>query len=174
MDVVEEGIRRTTFPLPFGLDHVHCYLLRTASGWTLVDTGLGVPDPAERWQPLLDELDAPLERIVVTHMHPDHVGGAADVAAVSGAPVLQGRADYEQCVSAWGNRDSQRFVDYWVSHGMPAEEVAGIARESERLATPCTGCATRNCSTRATRSTAGASRCCPGTPTATSCSCATG
>jgi glyoxylase-like metal-dependent hydrolase (beta-lactamase superfamily II) len=133
MDVIEEGIRRTTFPLPFGLDHVHCYFLRTEKGWTLVDTGLGVAEPAERWQPVLAELDAPLERIVVTHMHPDHVGGAADVAAVSGAPVLQGRADYEQCVNAWGDRNVQRFVDYWVSHGMPAEDVDGIARESERL-----------------------------------------
>jgi len=35
MDVIEEGIRRTTFPLPFGLDHVHCYSLRTENGWTL-------------------------------------------------------------------------------------------------------------------------------------------
>src|SRR6478752_3244105 len=133
MDVIEEGIRRTTFPLPFGLDHVHCYFLRTEQGWTLVDTGLGVAEPAERWQPVLAELDAPLERIVVTHMHPDHVGGAADVASISGAPVLQGRADYEQCVNAWGDRDAQRFVDYWVSHGIPAADVAGIARESERL-----------------------------------------
>src|SRR3954454_16008401 len=133
MDAIEEGIRRATFPLPFGLDHVHCYFLRTANGWTLVDTGLGVTDPATRWQPVLDELDGPLERIVVTHMHPDHVGGAADVAAVSGAPVLQGRQDYEQCLRAWGQRDPRRFVEYWVSHGMPDEDVAGIARESERL-----------------------------------------
>jgi glyoxylase-like metal-dependent hydrolase (beta-lactamase superfamily II) len=133
MDDVEEGIRRATFPLPFGLDHVHCYLLRTSGGWTLVDTGLGVRDPAARWHPVLDELDGPLERIVVTHMHPDHVGGAADVAAVTGAPVLQGRDDYEQCLRAWGERDPQRFVDYWVSHGMPDDDVAGIARESERL-----------------------------------------
>ena len=122
---------------------------------------------------MLDELDAPLERIVVTHMHPDHVGGAADVASISGAPVLQGRADYEQCVNAWGDRDAQRFVDYWVSHGMPADDVAGIARESERLAAPCTGRATRSSSTPATRSTAGVSSCCPVTPTATSSSCAT-
>src|SRR3954453_16819077 len=133
MDAIEEGIRRATFPLPFGLHPVHCYLLRTANGWTLVDTGLGVADPATRWQPVLDELGGPLERIVVTHMHPDHVGGAADVAAVSGAPVLQGRQDYEQCRQAWGQRDPERFVAYWVSHGMPDEDVAGIARESERL-----------------------------------------
>ena len=51
---------------------------------------------------MLDELDAPVERIVVTHMHPDHVGGAADVAELTGAPVLQGRADYAQCVQRVG------------------------------------------------------------------------
>jgi glyoxylase-like metal-dependent hydrolase (beta-lactamase superfamily II) len=131
---VDQGIRRVTFPLPFGLDHVHCYLLRSSTGgWTLVDTGLGTHDAEERWRPVLAELDAPIERIVVTHMHPDHVGGARDAASVTGAPVLQGRDDYAQCVRAWGSRDSQRFVDYWASHGIPQGEVAGIARESARL-----------------------------------------
>ena len=44
MVVVEEGLRRITLPLPFGLDHVHCYFVRLSSGgWLLVDTGLGTP-----------------------------------------------------------------------------------------------------------------------------------
>jgi glyoxylase-like metal-dependent hydrolase (beta-lactamase superfamily II) len=129
------GIRRETFALPFGIDHVHCYFLRSsAGGWTLVDTGLGTSDAEERWRPVLDALDGPIERIVVTHMHPDHVGGARDVAELTGAPVLQGRLDYEQCVSAWGpGRSPQAFLDYWVSHGMPAEEVSGVVRESKRM-----------------------------------------
>ncbi len=128
------GIRRVTFTLPFGIDHVHCYLLPGSDGgWTLVDTGLGVRDAKERWRPVLDELDGPLHRIVVTHMHPDHVGGARDIATVSSAPVLQGREDYDQCVSAWGERDPQRFLDYWISNGMPEHEVAGLMRESQRL-----------------------------------------
>jgi glyoxylase-like metal-dependent hydrolase (beta-lactamase superfamily II) len=131
---LDEGIRRVTFALPFGINHVHCYLLPTSSGgWTLVDTGLGTRAPEERWGPVLAELDGPLERIVVTHMHPDHVGGARDVAGVSGAPVLQGREDYAQCVSAWADRNPQRFLDYWLSHGMPEHEVSGIMRESGRL-----------------------------------------
>jgi glyoxylase-like metal-dependent hydrolase (beta-lactamase superfamily II) len=131
---IEEGIRRATLPLPFGLDHVHCYFLRASSGaWILVDTGLGSTDPERRWRPVLDELDAPVERIVVTHMHPDHVGGARDVAALTGAPVSQGREDYEQCVRAWGTRDPQRFVDYWRSHGIPEREADGMVRESARL-----------------------------------------
>jgi glyoxylase-like metal-dependent hydrolase (beta-lactamase superfamily II) len=131
---IEEGIRRVTFSLPFGIDHVHCYFLRSSSGgWILVDTGLGSRSPEERWRPVLDELDAPVEQIILTHMHPDHVGGARDIAELTGAPVLQGREDYEQCVRAWGEHNPRLFVDYWVSHGMPEVEVEGLLRESDRL-----------------------------------------
>ena len=131
---IEKNVRRVTFSIPFGIDHVHCYLLRSSNGgFILVDTGLGSRDPEARWRPVLDELDAPVELVVVTHMHPDHVGGAADVAALTGAPVWQGRADHEQCARAWGERHPQRFADYWVRHGMPQETVAGILAESDRL-----------------------------------------
>ncbi|MGZ4390025.1 MAG: MBL fold metallo-hydrolase, partial [Gaiellaceae bacterium] len=66
---VEEDIRRVTFRLPLGIDHVHCYFLRTGEGsWMLVDTSLGVNDPEAQWGPVLAELDAPVERILVTHM----------------------------------------------------------------------------------------------------------
>jgi glyoxylase-like metal-dependent hydrolase (beta-lactamase superfamily II) len=131
---VEKGLRRVTFSIPFGIDHVHCYFLRSSNGgWILVDTGLGSRDPAARWLPVLDELDGPVEAIVITHMHPDHVGGARDVAGLTGAPVLQGRADHEQCRRAWGERDPRRFVEYWVRHGMPPETVQGIVAESDRL-----------------------------------------
>jgi len=134
MDELEPGILRVTWPLPLGIDHVHCYFLRSSNGgWILVDTGLGTRDVEARWRPVLADLDAPVEAIVVTHMHPDHVGGARDVAELTGAPVFQGRADHEQCVRAWGRRDPQRFVEYWTSHGMPQSTVEGIAAESERL-----------------------------------------
>src|SRR5919109_2377318 len=53
------GIRRLTFPLPMGPRHVHCYLLPGADGWTLVDTGLGLPDAEARWEAVLAELAAP-------------------------------------------------------------------------------------------------------------------
>jgi glyoxylase-like metal-dependent hydrolase (beta-lactamase superfamily II) len=131
---MEKDVRRVTFPLPFGIDHVHCYLLRSLTGaWTLVDTGLGSRDPEARWRDVLDGLDAPVERIVVTHMHPDHVGGAADIAGLTGAPVLQGSEDYAQCVRAWGERNPELFKAYWVSHGMPEATVENIVAESDRL-----------------------------------------
>jgi glyoxylase-like metal-dependent hydrolase (beta-lactamase superfamily II) len=129
---VAEGIRRVTFSLPLGIDHVHCYFLRTEGGWTLVDTSLGVDDPEGLWGPALAELDGPVVRIVVTHFHPDHVGGAADVAKLTGAPVFQGREDYAQCVGAWeGGRG--RLMAFMRSHGLPADEAARIQADSERL-----------------------------------------
>src|SRR6266700_1154687 len=112
MEELADGLRRVTFRIPFGIDHVHCYFLRSSSGaWTLVDTGLGSRDPEARWGPVLAELDAPVERIVVTHMHPDHVGGARDVAELTGARVLEGRDDYAQCLGAWGpGRSADRLA----------------------------------------------------------------
>ncbi len=124
---VADDIRRVTFRLPLGIDHVHCYFLRASDGsWLLVDTGLGADDPEAVWAPVLAELDAPVSRILVTHMHPDHVGGAADVAALTGAVVHQGRLDHEQALRVWGPARARGRVDDWMrSHGMPEELLGG-------------------------------------------------
>src|SRR5690348_9925965 len=60
-----DGIRRISLPLPTGPRHVHCYVV----DGTLFDTGLGLGDAP--WGGL------DVERIAVTHFHPDHVGGAS-------------------------------------------------------------------------------------------------
>jgi glyoxylase-like metal-dependent hydrolase (beta-lactamase superfamily II) len=137
MDELRPGLRRVTFDLPLGIDHVHCYFLRAADGsWTLVDTGLGVRDPEQTWRPVLDGLDGPVERIVVTHLHPDHVGGAADVAALTGARVFQGRLDYEQCVGAWGDDWTPGLsARHFAANGMPPELVERTEAESAWLRT---------------------------------------
>ena len=136
MDELPAGIRRLTFPLPMGIRHVHCYLLPGDDGWMLVDTGLGLPDPEARWEPLLRDLDAPVTRIVVTHLHPDHAGGGEDAQKLTGARVFQGRVDYEQCERVWGQPDwSERLVDYLREHGLP-EPIAGELRHESRTFGP--------------------------------------
>ena len=130
---LEAGIRRVTFAMPLGIDHVHCYLLPASSGgWTIVDTGLGLPDAGERWSRIVERLDAPVERIVITHFHPDHVGAAADVAGLTSAPVLQGAQDYEQCVSTWGeHRIESRMPDYLREHGAPEADAESFYEEGK-------------------------------------------
>jgi len=132
-----EGIRRITFPLPFGLDHVHCYLLRATDGtWTLVDTGLGLPGADERWEPVLQSLDAPIGRILITHHHPDHLGDAATVSELTSAPVYEGSIDRAQSVHVWGDaRGPERYAAHARAHGLPADEADALRRESEALGT---------------------------------------
>src|SRR5207245_2270835 len=83
VDELAGGIRRITSPLPMELDHVHCYLLPGTDGWTLVDTGFGAPGLVDRWRDLLVELSEPVARIVITHFHPHHVGGAHALQKIS-------------------------------------------------------------------------------------------
>jgi glyoxylase-like metal-dependent hydrolase (beta-lactamase superfamily II) len=116
---VEPGIRRLTLPLPTGPRHVHCYFLEDGDGWTLVDTGLGLLDTP--WPDILAALGGPVARIFITHMHPDHVGGAQAAAAATGATVLQGRVDYAQCERVWGTGDwPERIAEWFRRQGVPA------------------------------------------------------
>ena len=120
MDELVDGIRRITTPLPTRPGHVHSYLLPGEDGWTLVDTGIGLPNAAEVWRASLD--GAEVARIFVTHFHPDHVGAAADVAELTGAPVHQGELDYAQCELVWGTPEwPHRIAEWFHTHGVPTE-----------------------------------------------------
>ena len=129
---LEDGIRRVTFALPLGIDHVHCYLLASSEGgWTVVDTGLGLPDAGDRWAQTLARLEGPVGRIVVTHFHPDHVGASADLAGLTGAPVHQGADDYAQCLRTWGEqRSDERMHEYLRRHGTPEADVSSFREEA--------------------------------------------
>src|SRR6058998_359403 len=106
---LEDDIQRLTLPLPTGPKHVHCYV---AYG-TLFDTGLGLGEAP--WE------NVKVERIAITHFHPDHVGGAEAAARITGAPVHQGGLDYAQCERVWGSKDwPERMAAWFVRHGTPA------------------------------------------------------
>jgi len=103
-----DAVGRITLPLPTGPRHVHCYLV----DGTLFDTGIGLEAPP--WREL------GIERIAITHFHPDHVGGAEAASAESGAVVYQGGLDYAQCERVWGSTDwPERIADWFVTHGVP-------------------------------------------------------
>ena len=109
-DQIRPGIHRLTLPLPSGPKHVHCYLV----DGTLFDTGMGVSHV--EWG------GNGIERIVITHFHPDHVGGAEAAAAATGAPVHQGALDYAQCERVWGSDDwPERIAAWFTRHGVPGE-----------------------------------------------------
>src|SRR4249919_3680520 len=73
MDELGDGIRRVTLPLPTRPGHVHTYLLPGEDGWTLVDTGIGLPDAKASWALELAQAGGRVATVFVTHFHPDHV-----------------------------------------------------------------------------------------------------
>jgi glyoxylase-like metal-dependent hydrolase (beta-lactamase superfamily II) len=120
---LEDGIRRLTLPLPTGPKHVHCYLV----DGTLFDTGLGLGEAP--WE------SAGIERIAITHFHPDHVGGAAAAATATGAPVFQGGLDYAQCERVWGSRDwPERMAAWFTRHGVPAHVADDLIEQGHAFA----------------------------------------
>ena len=122
VEIVEhtfDGVRRITLPMTGGPRHVHCYVIEGDDGPILVDTGYGGLDS---WP----EAAA----IVLTHMHPDHVGGAQEAHEATGAEVHQGALDYAQTERVWGSMDwPHRIVDWFEAHGVPPQATAQLVEQ---------------------------------------------
>jgi glyoxylase-like metal-dependent hydrolase (beta-lactamase superfamily II) len=74
------GVRWLRMALPFALDHINLWLLRDrqegVEGWTIVDCGVTNEATQAAWEQVFaNELQGlPVLRVIVTHMHPDHIG----------------------------------------------------------------------------------------------------
>jgi glyoxylase-like metal-dependent hydrolase (beta-lactamase superfamily II) len=79
---VAPGVLWLRMRLPFALDHIHLWLLRDRidgrDGWSIVDTGIADDATRAAWEQVFaNELQGlPVLRVIVTHMHPDHIGNA--------------------------------------------------------------------------------------------------
>src|SRR3569832_1409579 len=77
---VAPGVRWIRMALPFALDHINLWLLRDRidgrEGWTVVDTCISRDEAKEQWEQVFATQlqDLPILRVIVTHMHPDHIG----------------------------------------------------------------------------------------------------
>jgi glyoxylase-like metal-dependent hydrolase (beta-lactamase superfamily II) len=74
------GVRWLRMGLPFALDHINLWLLRDVQegvdGWTIVDCGITNAATQAHWERIFerDLQGLPVLRVLVTHMHPDHIG----------------------------------------------------------------------------------------------------
>src|SRR5688572_4643589 len=81
---VAPGVKWIRMSLPFALDHINLWLLRDEldgpqgrqQGWTVVDCCVSRDEARAQWERIFaTELEGlPVLRVIVTHMHPDHLG----------------------------------------------------------------------------------------------------
>ena len=97
---VAPGVRWLRMKLPFALDHINLWLLRDeidgVDGWTIVDCGIANDETKAAWDKIFaNELNGlPVLRVIVTHMHPDHVGLSQWLCEKWKAPLWISMTDY--------------------------------------------------------------------------------
>jgi glyoxylase-like metal-dependent hydrolase (beta-lactamase superfamily II) len=96
---VAPGVLWIRMPLPHALSHINVWAIEDGAGWTIVDTGLRGEDTAAAWCALfagpLANRDA--TRVLVTHMHPDHVGMAGWLTRKFDCRLWMTRLEYLNC-----------------------------------------------------------------------------
>jgi glyoxylase-like metal-dependent hydrolase (beta-lactamase superfamily II) len=90
------------------LDGVNAYVLETEQGRVLVDTGF--PHTYATLGARLEQVGTP-DLIVLTHIHPDHTGGLAELRRASAAPVAMHPTDAELLRDGRGGRPVQAGPD---------------------------------------------------------------
>jgi glyoxylase-like metal-dependent hydrolase (beta-lactamase superfamily II) len=134
---VAPGILWIRMALPFALDHINLWLLADAEetpsgvrhGWTAVDCGVTNAGTQEAWRQVFagPMKGLPILRVVVTHMHPDHMGLAHWLCEHFNAPLYMNATEYQSAllassgVSNFGGLSTQKF---FADHGWtdPADQ----------------------------------------------------
>ena len=148
---VAPGVYWLRMGLPFALDHINLWLLRDRlpdpqdprrmrEGWTVVDCGIDNPATREAWlQAQANAMQGlPVLRVIVTHMHPDHMGLAHWLCEQWQAPLWMGITEYQAArlaslsQSGLGSASALRF---FAQHGWNREEdLATVQRHMNHYA----------------------------------------
>ena len=93
------GLKWLRLPLPYLLGHINVWLLQDGDGWAIVDTGIFTSTTCAVWDNIFsDNLDnAPITKVLVTHLHPDHVGCAGWLCERFEVELFMSRDEYLLC-----------------------------------------------------------------------------
>ncbi|HEY7711924.1 MAG TPA: MBL fold metallo-hydrolase, partial [Candidatus Entotheonella sp.] len=123
---VADNIYEFQVPLPFKLNEINLYLVKSEDGCLLIDTGTNTPATAAALQANLDAIGvrfADLRYVAITHFHSDHAGLAGWIQEHSDAEILM-HADSQHFLGSWSDENGEGPVDiapdsFYQQHGLP-------------------------------------------------------
>jgi glyoxylase-like metal-dependent hydrolase (beta-lactamase superfamily II) len=109
---VDDDVYWLRMPLPFALDHINLYLIKDGDGYAALDTGIGTQTTERLWERIFSESGIRLTRVIVTHMHPDHIGLAGFLTEKFEVPLYMTMSEYfvSRAMVA-GGRGASNFND---------------------------------------------------------------
>jgi len=137
---IAEDVFLLRLPLPFALNHINVYLIREGNGWVLIDCGVNTSKARDIWEATIKKL-GPLNRIIATHHHPDHIGLAGWLADKFDILVLMTEGELE-VVGRYSDPDRDIVAErspLWCEHGLSAEQAVQLLDKMPRytkLVTP--------------------------------------
>jgi glyoxylase-like metal-dependent hydrolase (beta-lactamase superfamily II) len=140
---VAPGIFWLRMGLPFALNHINLWLLRDRlahpnqagvlqEGWSVVDCGIDNAETREAWLEVEKQAlqGLPILRVLVTHMHPDHMGLAHWLCERWQAPLWMSTSEYQSALlasSGLSNFGGAQTVAFFGAHGWnKAEDMAFV------------------------------------------------
>ncbi|MDH3373453.1 MAG: MBL fold metallo-hydrolase [Gammaproteobacteria bacterium] len=125
---VADGMHWLRMPLPFALGHINLWLLENDDGWAIVDTGISTDSSKQVWNDTIAKVmrSKPVNHVVVTHLHPDHVGCAGWLTDEFGIDLWMTRDEYLLCrvlVADTGRAAPEEGVNFYHAAGFPPESL---------------------------------------------------
>ena len=125
MDVLP-GLKWLRMPLPMVLEHINLWILEDGDGWTLVDTGMSVDRSHAIWEQMFRHTlnGKPVKRVIVTHLHPDHVGCAGWLTERFNIDLWMTREEYLLCrilVADTGQPAPPEGIRFYAAAGFSAD-----------------------------------------------------
>ena len=133
---VDQDIYWLRMPLPFDLDHINLYLIKDGEGYAALDTGIGTSLTEAIWEQIFTRISKPITRVIVTHMHPDHIGMAGFLTEKFKVPLYMSMGEYftARSIVAGGRGASDwQEREYLTRCGMDAQYVENATASKDGI-----------------------------------------
>lgn len=125
--LVGPGVHLWELPLPFSLGSINVYLVRLTHGYLLIDCGMNTDACFAALDIARERLGVEwreIREILLTHIHPDHMGLAPKLLALTGARLSMHPSDALLLGQITASEDGRRTDEQLANAGTPPELAA--------------------------------------------------